>query len=63
MGTPRISIEDESRSTLRIELARPLSANVEIGTRYTLYTSAPSSGPLDFRRQTVLLYLALLREN
>jgi hypothetical protein len=63
MGTPRISIEDESRSTLRIELARPLSANVEIGTRYTLYTSAPSTGPLDFRRQTVLLYLAVLNEN
>ncbi len=63
MGTPRISIEDESRSTLRIELARPLSRNVEIGARYTLYTSAPSSGPLDFRRQTVLLYLAVLSEN
>lgn len=63
MGTPRISIEDESRSTLRVELARPLSARVEIGTRYTLYTSAPSSGPLDFRRQTVLVYLALLSEN
>jgi hypothetical protein len=27
------------------------------------YTSAPSSGAIDFRRQTVLLYLAFLDES
>jgi hypothetical protein len=62
-GTPRISIEDESRSTLRLEMARPLCDQVEIGGRYVWYTSVPSSGPVDFRRHTLLLYLAILHES
>jgi hypothetical protein len=61
-GTPLVSIEDESRSTLRIEVARPLAQGFEIGARYVLYTSFPSRGSVDYRRQTALLYLAVFDE-
>jgi hypothetical protein len=61
-GTPLVSIEDENRSTLRIELARPLAQGFEIGARYVLYTSFPSRGSVDYRRQTALLYLAVFDE-
>jgi hypothetical protein len=61
-GTPLVSIEDENRSTLRIEVARPLAQGFEIGARYVLYTSFPGSGSVDYRRQTALLYLAVFDE-
>jgi hypothetical protein len=61
-GAPLVSVEDENRSTLRIELARPLGQGFEIGARYVLYTSFPSSGSVDYRRQTALLYLAVFDE-
>ena len=62
-GLPSASIEDESRSTLRIDLARLFEGRFELGARYVYYTSAPASGALGFRRQTVLLYLAFLDES
>ena len=61
-GFPSASIEDESRSTLRVELSRVFDSHFEIGVRYFYYTSAPASGAIDFRRQTVLLYCAFLNE-
>jgi hypothetical protein len=61
-GTPLVSIEDENRSTLRVEVARPLAQGFEIGARYILYTSFPSGGSVDYRRQTALLYLAVFDE-
>jgi len=61
-GAPLVSIEDENRSTLRIEVARPLAHGFEIGARYVLYTSFPSRGAVDYRRQTALLYLAVFDE-
>jgi len=62
-GLPSASIEDESRSTFRIELARVFESRVELGARYVYYTSAPTSSAVEYRRQTLLVYLALLDEN
>jgi hypothetical protein len=61
-GVPSASIEDESRSTLRVELSRMFENHIELGARYVYYTSAPSSGAIDFRRQTALFYIAFLDE-
>jgi hypothetical protein len=61
-GLPSTSIEDESRSTLRVELSRLFADHVEIGARYVFYTSAPSSSAVGFRRQTALFYIAFLDE-
>jgi hypothetical protein len=60
---PSASIEDESRSTVRVELARLFASFVEVGARYVYYTSAPTSSTIDYRRQTLLVYIALLDEN
>jgi hypothetical protein len=62
-GLPSASIEDESRSTIRVELARLVESRVEIGARYVFYTSAPTSSAVEYRRQTLLVYLAFLQEN
>jgi len=62
-GLPSASIEDESRSTLRVELARLLDSRFEIGARYIFYTSAPTSSSVEYQRQTFLLYLAFLDEH
>ena len=62
-GLPSASIEDESRSTFRIDVARIFEGRFELGARYVYYTSAPASGALGFRRQTALLYLAFLDES
>jgi hypothetical protein len=61
-GAPLVSIEDENRSTLRIELSRPLGQGCELGARYVIYSSFPGSGSVDYRRQTALLYLAVFDE-
>ena len=61
-GAPLVSIEDENRSTLRIEVARPLAQGFEIGARYVFYSSFPGRGSVDYRRQTALLYLAVFDE-
>jgi len=62
VGLPSASIEDESRSTFRVELTRLFDGRFEVGARYVYYTNAPASGPVDYRRQTFLLYLAFLDE-
>jgi hypothetical protein len=61
-GLPSASIEDESRSTLRVELARIFEGRFELGARYVFYTNAPTSSAVEYRRQTLLLYLAFLDE-
>ncbi|MBN2574050.1 MAG: hypothetical protein JXP73_05745 [Deltaproteobacteria bacterium] len=61
-GLPSASIEDESRSTLRVEISRVFAGHIELGARYVYYTSAPTSSAVDFRRHTALLYVALLDE-
>jgi hypothetical protein len=59
-GLPSASIEDESRSTFRLDIARLFQGNFEIGARYVIYTSAPASDAVDYRRQTLLFYFAFL---
>jgi hypothetical protein len=61
-GLPSVSIEDEGRSTLRVELSRLFEGRFELGLRYVFYTSAPSTGTIEFRRQTALVYFAFLDE-
>lgn len=63
MGTPLVSIEDESRSTVRLELVRPIGGGVEAGFRYTFYTNELAAGPVRYRRQTALVFLAWGAEN
>jgi len=62
-GLPSASIEDESRSTFRIDVARLFEGRFELGARYVYYTSAPASAAVGFRRQTALLYIAFLDES
>ena len=59
-GLPSTSIEDESRSTFRLDLARLFEEHFEIGARYVIYTSVPASDAVEYRRQTVLFYFAFL---
>jgi hypothetical protein len=54
-----VSIEDEGRSTLRLELARPIGDRYDVGLRYTLFTSAPRSSEVKYERQTALFFVAL----
>jgi hypothetical protein len=54
-----VSIEDEGRSSLRLELVRPVGSALELGARYTIYSETPGAGPVEFRRQIFLLYLAV----
>jgi hypothetical protein len=58
-GLPLVSIEDESRSTVRLELVRPIGGSVDLGARYTYYTNAFREGPVSFHRQTFLLFFAV----
>lgn len=59
-GTPLVSIEDESRSTIRVELARPIGPYLDAGLRYTFYTNEIGGGPVHFHRHTGLLFLAVV---
>jgi hypothetical protein len=62
-GQPSASIEDESRSTFRLDIARLFQGKFEIGARYVFYTSAPASNAVDYRRQTLLFYFAFLDDH
>jgi hypothetical protein len=53
-----VTIEEEGRSTARIDLSHPLGDRVEAGLRFTWYVQSPGSAPLHFSRQLYLLYLA-----
>jgi hypothetical protein len=62
-GQTFVSIEDENRNNLRVDLSRALSDRLQLLARYTLYvneigTSSATGGPARFRRQTILLTLA-----
>ena len=54
-----ITIEDEGRSSLRLDLSRVLLGRLEGGLRYTFYTQTPGSGPVRFIRHLGFAYLAL----
>lgn len=58
-GLPIASIEDEGRSTLRVEILRPLGERFHISARWIGYTNEIGGGPVRYRRQTVLLALGV----
>jgi hypothetical protein len=51
-----VTIEEEGRSTARIDLSHPLGDHMEVGLRFTLYVQSP--GSVHFSRQLYLFYLA-----
>lgn len=53
------SIEDESRSTIRIDLVRALSGGFEIGLRFSLFTNDLGGGPVSYGRYTGLVFGAV----
>jgi len=61
-GTSDSNLEGESRSTVRLELARPFGKHLDAGLRYTLYTNELASSPVRYRRQTALFFLAVLAD-
>jgi hypothetical protein len=61
-GNAYVSIEDENRSSFRLDLARDFGARVRAFARYTLYANELGSDSLTYRRHTVLLSLAFLLE-
>jgi hypothetical protein len=54
-----VTIDDEGRSSLRLDLSRPLDGRLEGGVRYTYYTQTPGTAVVHFQRHVTLLYLAL----
>lgn len=58
-GLPVASIEDESRSTLRIELLRPLFEHFDVSARWVGYTNEIGGSTAQYRRQTFLLQLGV----
>jgi hypothetical protein len=59
---PTATIEDESRSTVRAELVRPIGAHADVGLRYTLYTNEVGSSQVHYFRQTALLFVAVVAD-
>ncbi len=58
-GSAFVSIEDENRSNLRVDLSRALADRLRLLARYTFYANElGNAAPLSYRRQTWLLSLA-----
>jgi hypothetical protein len=57
-GSSFISIEDENRSSARVDLSRGLGERIRLIARYTLYISEIGSNAATYLRQTMLLSLA-----
>lgn len=57
-GSGCTSIEDENRSSARVELSRDLSDHLRMFARYTFYANELGSGSGTYRRHTLLLSLA-----
>ncbi|HSY37908.1 MAG TPA: hypothetical protein VLA79_00230 [Polyangia bacterium] len=61
-GSPYVSIEDENRSSLRIDLSHGLGAHWRALARYTVYANEITAAPIRYRRQTLLLSLGYTEE-
>ena len=62
-GSPYATIEDENRSSARIDVSRDLGEHWRIFTRYTFYANElGANSPLTYRRHTVLLSAAYALE-
>ena len=63
-GSPYASIEDENRSSSRVDLSRDFGEHWRIFARYTFYANElGANSPLTYRRHTVLLSLAFASRN
>lgn len=58
-GLPVASIEDESRSTLRVELMRPIAERLDLSARWVGYSNDIGGGTAQYRRHTFLLQLGV----
>jgi hypothetical protein len=54
-GSPFVSIDDENRSSVRLDLSRELGENLRLLARYTFYLNEITAAPVSYRRQTFLL--------
>jgi hypothetical protein len=61
-GKPFVNIEDENRSSVRIDLSRDVSDRLRALLRYTFYANELGSSAGTYRRQTLLLSLAFAVE-
>lgn len=61
-GKPFVNIEDENRSSVRIDLSRDISERLRALLRYTFYANELGSSVGTYRRQTLLLSLAFVLE-
>lgn len=61
-GSGFVSIEDENRSSARVDLSRGLGERLRLLARYTIYVSELGSNAATYLRQTILLSLAYTLE-
>ena len=61
-GKPFVNIEDENRSSVRVDLSRDVSDRLRALLRYTFYANELGSSVGTYRRQTLLLSLAFAVE-
>jgi hypothetical protein len=61
-GSPFVSIEDENRSSVRVDLSRGIGDRLRAIARYTLYANEITAAPIAYRRQTLLLSLTYSAE-
>ena len=61
-GKPFVNIEDENRSSVRVDLSRDVSERLRALLRYTFYANELGSSVGTYRRQTLLLSLAFVLE-
>jgi hypothetical protein len=61
-GKPFVNIEDENRSSVRVDLSRDVSERLRVLLRYTFYANELGSSAGTYRRQTLLLSLAFAVE-
>jgi hypothetical protein len=58
-----LSIEEEGRTTLRVELMRPLGNHAEAGLRYSFWTTALGTETVSYQRHNLLAFVAVLLGN
>jgi hypothetical protein len=61
-GKPFVNIEDENRSSARIDLSRDIGDNLRALLRYTFYANELGNSAGTYRRHTLLLSLAFVLE-
>ena len=61
-GKPFVNIEEENRSSVRVDLSRDVGARLRALLRYTFYANELGSSGGTYRRHTLLLSLAFVLE-